>query len=244
VSDPLCHPPITAPRFSWEGVVHAPDACRYRPAEPRSVPAIAECAACVGRGVHVIRVACERVCQVLPENCVHIGERALALNLDPRRHRAVISCLSSNLRVSLITFGLSMSIAVAREWPSRREIVRRPRHRQATPLRSVPYGLAGLTAPRPRRESGNYVMATGRLRTYSALEIERYTMDRESGVMIPSREKRNQRPRRGTRRGAPRDHRAEPLRVFVRTLARQAAREVFAREVGTRRQERAEVTVQ
>jgi hypothetical protein len=107
----------------------------------------------------VIRVDCERVCQVLPENCVHIGERALALSLDPRRHRAVISCLSSNLRVSFVMFVLSLSIAVAREWPSRREIVRRPRRRQATPLRAVPCGLAGLTAPRLRRRSGNYVMA-------------------------------------------------------------------------------------
>jgi hypothetical protein len=175
VSDPLCHPPITAPCFSLR-VAHAPDACRCRPAEPRSVPAIAECAACLGCGIHVIRVDCERVCQVLPENCVHILERAHALNLYPRRHRAVISCLPSNLRVSFVTFVLSLSIAVAKEWPSRREIVRHPRRRQATPLRSVPCGLAGLTAPRLRRRLGNYVMATRRLRTCSALEIERCTM--------------------------------------------------------------------
>jgi hypothetical protein len=62
--------------------------------------------------------------------------------------------------------------------------------------------------------------------------------------MIRSREKRNRRPRRGTRRGAPRDHRDEPLRVFVRTLARQAAREVFARELAMQRPSRREVTVQ
>jgi hypothetical protein len=108
----------------------------------------------------VIRVDCERPCQVLPENCVHLGERALALNFHPRRDRAVISCLSSNLRVSFVTLVLSLRIAVAGEWPSRREIVRRPRRRQATPVRSVPYGLAGLTAPRLRRRSGSYVMAT------------------------------------------------------------------------------------
>jgi len=242
VSDPLCHPPITVPCFSLRGSL-TPQMHVAVVRQNRALSLISpECAACVGRGVHVIRVDCERACQVLPENCVHIGERALALNLDPRRHRAVISCLSSNLRVSLITFVLSLSIAVAREWPSRREIVRRPRRRQATPLRSVPCGLAGLTAPRLRRRSSNYVMATGRLRTCSAVEIERCT--RETGVMIRSREKRNRRPRRGTRRGAPRDHRDEPLRVFVRTLARQAAREVFERELGTRRQERPEVTVQ
>jgi hypothetical protein len=62
--------------------------------------------------------------------------------------------------------------------------------------------------------------------------------------MIRSREKRNRRHRRGTQRGAPSDRRDEPVRVFVRTLARQAAREVFAQELATRRQERPEVTVQ
>jgi hypothetical protein len=62
--------------------------------------------------------------------------------------------------------------------------------------------------------------------------------------MIRSREKCNRRSRRGTGRGAPRDHRDEPLRVFVRALARQAAREVFARELAMRQQERPEVTVQ
>jgi hypothetical protein len=127
---------------------------------------------------------------------------------------------------------------------SRREIVRRPRRRQATPLRSVPCGLAGLTAHRLRRRSSNYVMATDRLRTRSAVEIERCTMHRERGVMIRSREKRNRRPRRGTRRDAPRDHRDEQLRVFVRTLARQAAREAFARELARQTKDRPEVTVQ
>jgi hypothetical protein len=62
--------------------------------------------------------------------------------------------------------------------------------------------------------------------------------------MIESREKRNRRSQRGTRRCAPRDHRDEALRVFVRTLARQAAREVFAREVAIQRRNRLEVTVQ
>jgi hypothetical protein len=123
----------------------------------------------------------EHACQVFAGNRVHIGERALALKLDLRWHRAVTSCLSSNLRISFVTFVLSLSIAVAREWPSRREIVQRPWRHQATPLRSVPSGLAGLTAPRLRRRSGNYVMATGRSRTCSALEIERCTLLREPG---------------------------------------------------------------
>ncbi len=228
-----------------ERVAHAPDAYHCRPAGPHSVPAIVECAACVGSGVHLVRVDRVRFCQVLPGNCVHIGGRALPLNLHLRRHRAVTSCLSSNLRVSLVAFVLALSIAVATECGRHdARLSVGPRHRQATPLRSVPCGLAGLTAPRLRRRSGNCVMATGRSRTCSALEFERYTLHREPGVMMGSREKRNRGPRRGTRRGAPRDHRDESLRVFVRTLARQAARELFARELATRRQERPEVTVQ
>ena len=160
-------------------------------------------------------------------------------------HLAVTSCLPSNLRVSFIAFVLALSIALAiRCGHHDASLSGGPQRRQATPLRSVPYGLAGLTAFRLRRRSGNYVMATGRLRTGSALEIERCTMHRETGVMIWSREKRNRRHRRGTQRGAPSDRRDEPLRVFVRTLARQAAREVFAQELATRRQERPEVTVQ
>jgi hypothetical protein len=42
----------------------------------------------------------------------------------------------------------------------------------------------------------------------------------------------------------PRDHRDEPLRVLVRTLARQAAREAFAQKLAMQRQDRPEVTVQ
>ena len=61
--------------------------------------------------------------------------------------------------------------------------------------------------------------------------------------MIRSRAKRNRRPRRGTPRSAPRDHRDEPLRMVVRVLARQAARERFEREVAARRATQPEVTV-
>jgi hypothetical protein len=61
--------------------------------------------------------------------------------------------------------------------------------------------------------------------------------------MIRSREKRNRRFRRATRQSAPRDHRDEPLRVLVRVLARQAARECFEREVATEREAPSEVTL-
>jgi len=56
--------------------------------------------------------------------------------------------------------------------------------------------------------------------------------------MIRSRERRNRRPRRGTRPRTSRDHCDEPLRALVRTLARQAAREHFARELAAQRPDR------
>jgi len=64
---------------------------------------------------------------------------------------------------------------------------------------------------------------------------------RESSVMIRSREKRNWRHRRATERY---DRESEPLRVLVRILASDAARETFARQLAMQRQDRPEVTVQ
>jgi hypothetical protein len=62
--------------------------------------------------------------------------------------------------------------------------------------------------------------------------------------MIRSRARRNRRPPRGARARTSRDSRDEPLRALVRTLARQAARELFARELAAQRPGRPEVTVQ
>jgi hypothetical protein len=45
------------------------------------------------------------------------------------------------------------------------------------------------------------------------------------------------------RRAAPRDHRHEPLRVLVRALARQAARERFERDVAAEQETQSEVTL-
>jgi hypothetical protein len=61
--------------------------------------------------------------------------------------------------------------------------------------------------------------------------------------MIRSRDKRNQRLRRATRQRAPRDYGDEPLRMLVRALARQAARERFEREVAAERETQPEVTL-
>jgi hypothetical protein len=61
--------------------------------------------------------------------------------------------------------------------------------------------------------------------------------------MIRSRDKRNQRPRRAARQRAPRDHGDERLRMLVRVLARQAARERFEREVSRERETPPEVTL-
>jgi hypothetical protein len=62
--------------------------------------------------------------------------------------------------------------------------------------------------------------------------------------MIRSREQRNRRARRGLLSRSSRDRRDEPLRALVRTLARQAARELFVRELAAQRQDRPEVTAQ
>jgi hypothetical protein len=62
--------------------------------------------------------------------------------------------------------------------------------------------------------------------------------------MIRSRERRNRRARCGTQARTARDRRDEPLRALVRTLARNAARELFARELAAQRPDRPEVTVQ
>jgi hypothetical protein len=62
--------------------------------------------------------------------------------------------------------------------------------------------------------------------------------------MIRSRERRNRRGPRETRARTSRDSHEEPLRALVRTLARQAARELFARELLAQREDRPEVTVQ
>jgi hypothetical protein len=61
--------------------------------------------------------------------------------------------------------------------------------------------------------------------------------------MIRSRRKRSRRLRRATRQRALRDHGDEPLRMLIRVLARQAARERFEREIAADREAQAEVTL-
>lgn len=61
--------------------------------------------------------------------------------------------------------------------------------------------------------------------------------------MIRSRRKRSQGLRRATHQRAPRDHGDERLRVLVRVLARQAARERFEREVAADHEAQPEVTL-
>jgi hypothetical protein len=61
--------------------------------------------------------------------------------------------------------------------------------------------------------------------------------------MIRTREQRNRQARRRRPHSA-RGRCDEPLRMLVRTLARQAARELFARELMAHREDRPEVTVQ
>jgi hypothetical protein len=119
-----------------------------------------------------------------------------------------------------------------------------PRPGQATPLRSVPDGLTGLTGPAGRRISGNYVMAANGIADALDSRTDINCAAGSCGVMIRSQEKRSRRSRRGALRRRPRGRRDEPLRVLVRVLARQAARERFEREVAATRAAPHEVTVQ
>ncbi len=114
-------------------------------------------------------------------------------------------------------------------------------HGSVKPLRFATSAsrLAGLTEPRLRRCPRNYVMA---FRLAVAYERNESVHPRRSrGVMIRSRERRNRRPRRGTQAHTSHDGRDEPLRALVRTLARHAARELFARELRAQRSDRPEV---
>ena len=103
MSDPLCHPPIAVPLPFFVG--------RSRPrwmslSSGGTAPSpwsIVECATSVGGSAYVIRSDCDRLCQVLPEDCVHIDERAFAPNQTPETVTAVTSFLSSNLRVSFVS---------------------------------------------------------------------------------------------------------------------------------------------
>jgi hypothetical protein len=144
------------------------------------------------------------------------------------------------LRVSFVAFVLALSIAVIHECGHHEaRLFGGPRPGQATPLRSVPCGLAGLTgtaAPPAVRQ-----LRDGR--GYAQLGRQASGRGGSCGVMIRSRSRRNQRPRRVARQRAPRDHGDEMLLMLVRVLARQAARERFEREVAAERDTPPEVTL-
>jgi hypothetical protein len=61
--------------------------------------------------------------------------------------------------------------------------------------------------------------------------------------MIRTRDKRRVRPRQRRRGQAAPDRCDEPLRVLVRVLAREAARERFEREIANERETASEVTL-
>ena len=191
----------------------------------------------------MIRVDCERVCQVRPENCVHIGERALALNSELRRPTIADSCLSSASAPRSPRVLVEVRHGRVHGGHHDARLSGGPRPGQATPLRSVPDGLTGLTAPAVR-PTDQQVRDGLRRRPRCARKCGEIDFSaRSDGIMIPSREKRNRRPRRARRHEATRDHRDEPLRLLVCVLARQAARERFEREVATARAIQPEVTL-
>lgn len=61
--------------------------------------------------------------------------------------------------------------------------------------------------------------------------------------MIRSRAKVPRRIPRGKREGSSRNRQDEPLRVLVRILARQAARQRFERDIANERETASEVTL-
>jgi len=107
-----------------------------------------------------------------------------------------------------------------------------PRPDQATPLRSVPCGLAGLTGPaappdvRQLRDGRGYAQL-GRHTSRTGRELPRYDP-------VPS-EAQSTASTRKTSRGAARSG-DETLRILVRVLDRQAARERFERATAAERE--------
>ena len=113
--------------------------------------------------------------------------------------------------------------------PSRQRIVRRS-SAQSSHFRFAPsaHAAAGLTGPRLRRISGDYVMAPGLTVEVLSLRRTDRPLGGSSGVMIRSRAKRHRRSRSGTPRSAAHDRRDEPLRVVVRICSPGRTRMVRA----------------
>jgi hypothetical protein len=180
--------------------------------------------------------------QVSPGRCVLDRERAPALNPELRRSSVAASCLSSTSAPRWTCEFADVQHGRVHGGHHDARLSGGPRLGQATSLRSVRYAAHGLDRTAAPPGARNYVMAS-RL-TVAHERNESVHPRRSGGVMIRSRERRDRRPRRGTQARTPRDHRDVSLRALVRTLARQAARELFARELAARRQDRPEVTLQ
>ena len=160
-------------------------------------------------------------------NRVHIGERALAPNSRPEaaRRSPPPACLPP-ARLDRLASSLTCASRVAREWPSRREIVRRSAAPSSHSASLRPLRAGGLDRASAPPEIGNYVMATGRP-SHSA--GSRDAPWKEPGVMIRSREKRNRRPRRGTATAAARSLRRAAASVRSHTRSASCSRGVRAR---------------
>ena len=112
VSDPLCHPPIAVPGLDpWGSLTPQMHVAVVRQNRASSVTSpSAPPVSCVtptwisSAGTRLTGFA---------GNSVHIGERALALNQRLRRSPTVTSSLSSNPRVSFVSWVLALSDLVA-----------------------------------------------------------------------------------------------------------------------------------
>lgn len=179
--------------------------------------------------------------QVSPGACVHIGERASTLNPELRRPSIAALLPLVHQRASIASNLADVRHGRVHGGHHDTRLPGGPRPGQATPLRSVRFAAHGLDRTAAPPVFGNYVM-TSRLTVALMRDVPIHPR-RSRGVMIRSREQRNRRARCGRTRPT-RDRCDESLRALVRTLARQAARELFARELMAQRQDRPEVTVQ
>jgi hypothetical protein len=143
VSDPLYHPPVevlrTEKRGSLTPQMHVAIVRRNRAqsVSSSSAPPVSD----AGSTAFVLTTS--GPCQVLPGNCVHIGERAFALNQTPetvQRSRHLPPLFQPARFDHFVVFVVGIATATASGHQNAR-LSGGPRRGQATPLRSVPDGL-------------------------------------------------------------------------------------------------------
>ncbi len=139
VSDPLCHPPVEVLRPRMGGRSR-PDACRSRPAIPRSVRVIVECAAVAG-AVSMSFTSAGSTCVRFFRKTAFIWVNAHTTESKPETVSGRHVLPVPRLRVSFIASLPVRSIVATARGHHDATLSGGPRPGQATPLRSVPDGL-------------------------------------------------------------------------------------------------------